>query len=113
MVAIDSDPTLTKGDKAQQKQNLYMAYNLNGALSSHSLAPTVSPLSNSFYGNDTIESVVGEYWKSMYFFQMYYSRHRKFITSDTLQLQKNVRAMSDAGVFFRNCVRRVNFRRPN
>lgn len=61
MVAIDSDPLLTKAEKAQQKQSLYIAYNLNGTLGSHSLATTVSPLSNSFYSNDTVESVVGEY----------------------------------------------------
>lgn len=60
MVAIDSDPLLTKAEKAQQKQSLYIAYNLNGTLGSHSLATTVSPLSNSFYSNDTVESVVGE-----------------------------------------------------
>ncbi|XP_032672983.1 RING finger protein unkempt isoform X9 [Odontomachus brunneus] len=59
MVAIDSDPLLTKSEKAQQKQSLYIAYNLNGTLGSHSLATTVSPLSNSFYSNDTVESVVG------------------------------------------------------
>ncbi|XP_067208205.1 RING finger protein unkempt isoform X8 [Linepithema humile] len=59
MVAIDSDPLLTKAEKAQQKQSLYIAYNLNGTLGSHSLATTVSPLSNSFYSNDTVESVVG------------------------------------------------------
>ncbi|XP_029175023.1 RING finger protein unkempt homolog isoform X7 [Nylanderia fulva] len=59
MIAIDSDPLLSKADKAQQKQGLYIAYNLNGTLGSHSLATTVSPLSNSFYSNDTVESVVG------------------------------------------------------
>ncbi|XP_071637045.1 RING finger protein unkempt isoform X16 [Temnothorax longispinosus] len=59
MVAIDSDPLLTKAEKAQQKQSLYIAYNLNGTLGSHSLATTVSPLSNSFYSNDTVESVLG------------------------------------------------------
>ncbi|XP_014470157.1 PREDICTED: RING finger protein unkempt isoform X7 [Dinoponera quadriceps] len=59
MVAIDSDPLLTKSEKAQQKQSLYIAYNLNGTLGSHSLATAVSPLSNSFYSNDTVESVVG------------------------------------------------------
>lgn len=59
MIAIDSDPLLTKAEKAQQKQSLYIAYNLNGTLGSHSLATTVSPLSNSFYSNDTVESVVG------------------------------------------------------
>lgn len=60
MIAIDSDPLLTKAEKAQQKQSLYIAYNLNGTLGSHSLATTVSPLSNSFYSNDTVESVVGK-----------------------------------------------------
>jgi len=60
MIAIDSDPLLTKAEKAQQKQSLYIAYNLNGTLSSHSLTTTVSPLSNSFYSNDTVESVVGK-----------------------------------------------------
>ncbi|KAL2740214.1 putative E3 ubiquitin-protein ligase UNKL isoform X3 [Vespula squamosa] len=59
MVAIDSDPLLTKAEKAQQKQSLFITYNLNGTLGSHSLATTVSPLSNSFYPNDTVESVVG------------------------------------------------------
>ncbi|XP_076641105.1 RING finger protein unk isoform X9 [Halictus rubicundus] len=59
MVAIDSDPLLTKAEKAQQKQSLYIAYSLNGTLGSHSLATTVSPLSSSFYPNDTVESVVG------------------------------------------------------
>ncbi|XP_077259899.1 RING finger protein unk isoform X7 [Temnothorax americanus] len=59
MVAIDSDPLLTKAEKAQQKQSLYIAYNLNGTLGSHPLATTVSPLSNSFYSNDTVESVLG------------------------------------------------------
>lgn len=63
MVAIDSDPLLTKSEKAQQKQSLYIAYNLNGTLGSHSLATTVSPLSNSFYSNDTVESVVGKLYK--------------------------------------------------
>jgi len=60
IVAIDSDPLLTKAEKAQQKQSLYIAYNLNGTLGSHSLTTTVSPLSNSFYSNDTVESVVGK-----------------------------------------------------
>jgi len=60
MIAIDSDPLLTKAEKAQQKQSLYIAYNLNGTLGGHSLATTVSPLSNSFYSNDTVESVVGK-----------------------------------------------------
>ncbi|XP_017884832.1 RING finger protein unkempt isoform X7 [Ceratina calcarata] len=59
MVAIDSDPLLTKAEKAQQKQSLYIAYSLNGTLGNHSLATTVSPLSSSFYPNDTVESVVG------------------------------------------------------
>ncbi|XP_048268150.1 RING finger protein unkempt isoform X5 [Bombus affinis] len=59
VVAIDSDPLLTKAEKAQQKQSLYIAYSLNGTLGNHSLATTVSPLSSSFYPNDTVESVVG------------------------------------------------------
>lgn len=66
MVAIDSDPLLTKSEKAQQKQSLYIAYNLNGTLGSHSLATTVSPLSNSFYSNDTVESVVGKLRRAVY-----------------------------------------------
>ncbi|XP_015590749.1 putative E3 ubiquitin-protein ligase UNKL isoform X9 [Cephus cinctus] len=59
MMAIDSDPLMTKAEKAQRKQSLYIAYNLNGTLGSHSLTSTVSPLSSSFYPNDTVESVVG------------------------------------------------------
>ncbi|XP_033178736.1 RING finger protein unkempt isoform X5 [Bombus impatiens] len=59
VVAIDSDPLLTKAEKAQLKQGLYSAYSLNGTLGNHSLATTVSPLSSSFYPNDTVESVVG------------------------------------------------------
>ncbi|XP_034935031.1 RING finger protein unkempt homolog isoform X4 [Chelonus insularis] len=59
IMAIDSDPLLTKSEKIQRKQNLLLPYNLNGTLSSHSLT-TVSPLSSSsFYPNDTVESVVG------------------------------------------------------
>lgn len=65
MVAIDSDPLLTKAEKAQQKQSLYIAYSLNGTLGSHSLATTVSPLSSSFYPNDTVESVVGKLISTM------------------------------------------------
>lgn len=73
MVAIDSDPLLTKAEKAQQKQSLYIAYNLNGTLGSHSLATTVSPLSNSFYSNDTVESVVGKYtWYHVITFMFMY-----------------------------------------
>lgn len=56
IMAIDGDPLLTKAEKAQKKKNLYVAYNLN------SLAPRPtlsSPLSTSFYHNDTVESVVG------------------------------------------------------
>ena len=56
-MAIEGDPLLSKAEKAQKKQNLYIAYNLN------SLAPRPSissPLSTPFYPNDTIESVVGE-----------------------------------------------------
>ncbi|XP_011503191.1 PREDICTED: RING finger protein unkempt homolog [Ceratosolen solmsi marchali] len=56
IIAIDGDPLLTKTEKTQKKKNLYVAYNLN------SLAPrpTISsPLSASFYHNDTVESVVG------------------------------------------------------
>jgi hypothetical protein len=56
-MAIDSDSLLTKAEKAQKKKNLYVAYNLN------SLAPRPtmsSPLSTSFYHNDTVESVVGK-----------------------------------------------------
>lgn len=60
VVAIDSDPLLTKAEKAQLKQGLYSAYSLNGTLGNHSLATTVSPLSSSFYPNDTVESVVGK-----------------------------------------------------
>ncbi|XP_033213615.1 putative E3 ubiquitin-protein ligase UNKL isoform X6 [Belonocnema kinseyi] len=58
VVQIESDPLLTKAEKAQRKQSLYLAYNLNGSLG-HSLASTVTPLSSSFYSNDTVESVVG------------------------------------------------------
>lgn len=57
MIAIDNDPLLTKAEKAQKKQNLYIAYNLN------SLAPgptMPSRLSPPFYHNDFVESVVGE-----------------------------------------------------
>lgn len=61
MLAIENDPLLTKSEKAQRKQSLYITYNLNGALGSHSLGTTVSPLSNSFYPNDTVESVVGKF----------------------------------------------------
>lgn len=61
MLAIENDPLLTKAEKSQRKQSLYIAYNLNGSLSGHSLGTAVSPLSNSFYPNDTVESVVGEY----------------------------------------------------
>ena len=57
-MAIESDPLLTKAEKSQRKQSLYLAYNLNGTLG-HSLASTVTPLSSSFYSNDTVESVVG------------------------------------------------------
>lgn len=96
MVAIDSDPLLTKAEKAQQKQSLYIAYNLNGTLGSHSLATTVSPLSNSFYSNDTVESVVGKYtWYRIITFMFTY------IT---------LTQMFD--LHFRKCVRRVTFRRP-
>ncbi|XP_015117814.1 RING finger protein unkempt isoform X5 [Diachasma alloeum] len=60
MMAIESDPLLTKSEKAQRKQSLYIAYGLNGSLGNHSLTSTVSSLStNSFYPNDTVESVVG------------------------------------------------------
>lgn len=59
MIAIEKDTSLSSIDKAHQKQNLCLAYNLNGALNSHSLS-NVSPLSSSFYGNDTVESVVGK-----------------------------------------------------
>ncbi|XP_043485033.1 RING finger protein unkempt homolog isoform X4 [Leptopilina heterotoma] len=58
VVAIENDPLMTKGEKAQRKQNLYLAYNLNGSLG-HSLGSSVTPLTNSFYTNDTVESVVG------------------------------------------------------
>lgn len=61
-MAIDSDPVLSNSEKAQKKQNLYLAYNLN------SLGPTVSPLSNSFFTNDTMESVVGKYFELKYLF---------------------------------------------
>ncbi|XP_008203039.1 RING finger protein unkempt isoform X5 [Nasonia vitripennis] len=56
MIAIDNDPLLTKAEKAQKKQNLYIAYNLN------SLAPgptMPSRLSPPFYHNDFVDSVVG------------------------------------------------------
>ncbi|XP_011298449.1 RING finger protein unkempt isoform X4 [Fopius arisanus] len=60
IMAIENDPLLTKSEKAQRKQNIYIAYGLNGSLGNHGLTSTVSPLSaNSFYGNDTVESVVG------------------------------------------------------
>lgn len=79
MIAIDSDPLLTKAEKAQQKQSLYIAYNLNGTLGSHSLATTVSPLSNSFYSNDTVESVVGKWFliciKRFLFIHIRYARY--------------------------------------
>jgi len=71
MIAIDSDPLLTKAEKAQQKQSLYIAYNLNGTLGGHSLATTVSPLSNSFYSNDTVESVVGKCIDIVYHIYVY------------------------------------------
>lgn len=62
MMALESDPLLTKSEKAQRKQSLYLAYNINGSMGgSHSLGSTVSPLSgSSFYPNDTVESVVGK-----------------------------------------------------
>ncbi|KAK0169931.1 hypothetical protein PV328_010559 [Microctonus aethiopoides] len=60
LVALDTDPLLTKTEKLQRKQNIFMAYGLNGSLGNHSLTATVSPLSSSsFYPNDTVESVVG------------------------------------------------------
>ena len=58
MGAIENDLLLTNSEKSQRKQSLYINYSLNGALS-HSLN-AVSPLSNSFYPNDTVESVVGK-----------------------------------------------------
>ncbi|XP_046622968.1 putative E3 ubiquitin-protein ligase UNKL isoform X4 [Neodiprion virginianus] len=59
MMAIESDPLLNKAEKAQRKQSLYIAFNLNGTLGSHSLGSTVSPRSTSFYPSDTVESVIG------------------------------------------------------
>lgn len=60
-MALDTDPLLTKTEKLQRKQNIFMAYGLNGSLGNHSLTATVSPLSSSsFYPNDTVESVVGK-----------------------------------------------------
>ncbi|KAJ8664328.1 hypothetical protein QAD02_005990 [Eretmocerus hayati] len=56
LMMIESDPLLTKAEKAQKKQNLYIAYNLN----SMTPQPTISsPLSSAFYPNDTVESVLG------------------------------------------------------
>ncbi|XP_044008883.1 putative E3 ubiquitin-protein ligase UNKL isoform X2 [Aphidius gifuensis] len=60
MMALESDQLLTKSEKAQRKQSLYLAYNMNGSMGSHSLGSTISPLSgSSFYPNDTVESVIG------------------------------------------------------
>ncbi|XP_058796526.1 putative E3 ubiquitin-protein ligase UNKL isoform X2 [Phymastichus coffea] len=56
LMAIDADPLLTKAEKAQKKQNLCIVYNLNSIAPRPSLS---SPLSNSFFHNDTVESVVG------------------------------------------------------
>lgn len=86
MIAIDSDPLLTKAEKAQQKQSLYIAYNLNGSLGSHSLATTVSPLSNSFYSNDTVESVVGKWLLAKTFTFICYARWPTYKTSSTFDL---------------------------
>lgn len=55
-MAIENDPLLSKAEKAQQKQNVCIAYNLN------SLAPrrTMSSPLSSYYHNDTVESVIGK-----------------------------------------------------
>lgn len=64
MIALESDQLLTKSEKAQRKQSLYLAYNMNGSMGSHSLGSTISPLSgSSFYPNDTVESVIGNILK--------------------------------------------------
>lgn len=58
MIAIDSDPLLDPLEKAQRKQNIYLAFSINN---SGSVASAVSPLSTPFYpASDTVESVVGE-----------------------------------------------------
>ncbi|XP_014213672.1 putative E3 ubiquitin-protein ligase UNKL isoform X2 [Copidosoma floridanum] len=56
LISIESDPLLTKAEKAQKKQNLYIAYNFNSLTPQTALS---SSLSNSFYQNDTVESVLG------------------------------------------------------
>jgi hypothetical protein len=58
MIAIDSDPLLDPLEKAQRKQNIYLAFSIND---SGSMASAVSPLATPFYpASDTVESVVGK-----------------------------------------------------
>lgn len=71
-MAIDADPLLTKAEKTQKKQNLCIAFNLNSLAPRPSLS---SPLSNSFFHNDTVESVVGKFVSQMnssYFNTLFY-----------------------------------------